>query len=90
MKTKMKKMFMFLVLVLTLLTLTGCGNYMMFESTYEFNKVHVHNEDVCYEIKSWTDYEGEQLQVQLLDGTVLLVSNINATLVKGECPFCKE
>jgi DNA mismatch repair protein PMS2 len=50
----------------------------------------LYNEDKCFEVKSWTDYEGEQIQVELVDGTYLLVSNINATLIKGECPFCKE
>ena len=86
----MKKIIRLLIVVGAIFSLSSCGNYMILDTTYEFNKVHVHNENKCYDVYAWTDYEGEQLQVQLEDGTVLLISSINATLVKGECPFCKE
>ncbi|MBQ8292748.1 MAG: hypothetical protein IJX78_02930 [Bacilli bacterium] len=86
----MKKIIKVFLIVFVLLTLSGCGNYKLIDTTYDYHKIHIHNEDQCFNIKSWTDYEGEQLQVELADGTILLVSNINATLIKGECPFCKE
>ncbi len=86
----MKKIIGLFLAVIMALVLTGCGNYNLLDTTYQYDKVHVHNEDKCFEVKSWTDYEGEQIQVELVDGTYLLVSNINATLIKGECPFCKE
>lgn len=86
----MKKIIGLFLAVIMVLVLTGCGNYNLLDTTYQYDKVHVHNEDKCFEVKSWTDYEGEQIQVELVDGTYLLVSNINATLIKGECPFCKE
>ena len=86
----MKKIVGLFLAVIMVLVLTGCGNYNLLDTTYQYDKVHVHNEDKCFEVKSWTDYEGEQIQVELVDGTYLLVSNINATLIKGECPFCKE
>ena len=86
----MKKGLKLFAAILVLLGLTSCGNYTILDTTYEFNKIHIHNEDVCYKIKAWTDYEGEQIQVELEDGTISLVSSINATLVKGECPICKK
>lgn len=86
----MKKIIGLFLALIMVLVLTGCGNYNLLDTTYQYDKVHVHNEDKCFEVKSWTDYEGEQIQVELVDGTYLLVSNINATLIKGECPFCKE
>ena len=86
----MKKIIGLFLALIMVLVLTGCGNYNLLDTTYQYDKIHVHNEDKCFEVKSWTDYEGEQIQVELVDGTYLLVSNINATLIKGECPFCKE
>ncbi len=86
----MRKIISLFILVFTLVTLTGCGNYMLLDTTYKYDKVHIHNEDKCFEVKSWTDYEGEQIQVELADGTVILLSSINCTLVHGECPFCEK
>jgi hypothetical protein len=86
----MKKIIGLLIVITTLVTLTGCGNYMLLDTTYKYDKVHIHNENKCFEVKSWTDYEGEQIQVELSDGTVILLSSINCTLVHGECPFCEE
>ena len=85
-----KKIISLFVVVFTLVTLTSCGNYMLLDTTYKYDKVHIHNEDKCFEVKSWTDYEGEQIQVELKDGTVILLSSINCTLVHGKCPFCEK
>lgn len=86
----MKKIIGLSIITLALLILSGCGNYNLLDTTYQYDRIHIHNEDKCFEVLSWTDYEGEQIQVELVDGTFLLVSNINSTLIKGECPFCKE
>lgn len=86
----MKKIISLSLALVMLVILSGCGNYNLLDTTYQYDRVHIHNEDKCFAVFSWTDYEGEQIQVELTDGTYLLVSNINATLIKGECPFCKE
>lgn len=54
--------------------MSGCGNYNLIDTTYEFHKVHIYETDKCYEIKSWTDYDGEQLQVDMKDYGVILIS----------------
>lgn len=70
-----------------LMTLSGC-NRTIFDTNYVYDKVHLYETDKCYKIKEWRDYEGEQIQVKLDDGTVLLVSTQKAMLVKGNCPIC--
>lgn len=83
----MKKLGLF-VAALSLLALpTGC-NKDIFDFNYTFDKaiVSVNGITKTFEIDSWTDYEGEQLQIELKDGTVMLVSSYNCVLMssKGE------
>lgn len=84
----MKKIILIMLLVTSVIGISGCGNYEIFDTTYTFEYVHLHKTNECLKIKAWTDYEGEQIQVTLDDDTVLLVSNINADLIKGNCPYC--
>ena len=85
----MKKIILILLLIVSVIGTSSCGNYEIFDTTYTFEYVHLHKTNECLKIKAWTDYEGEQIQVTLEDDTVLLVSNINADLIKGNCPYCK-
>lgn len=75
--------------VLFMMCFTGCGNYEEFDFTYTFTKAYVKigEEWKDIEVKSWTDYEGEQLQLRLHDGTVMLVSSINCILYEGTLPY---
>lgn len=85
----MKKIFLVIVIILTLLIPTGCGNKQIFDFNYEFNKAYIKigEEWVDLEIKSWKDYEdGEQLQIILHDGTVLLTNSFNCILYTGTLP----
>lgn len=70
-----------------LMTLSGC-NKTILDTNYAYDKVHLYEIGKCYNIKEWLDYEGEQIQVKLDDGTVLLTSAQKAMLVKGNCPIC--
>ena len=86
----MKKIIISSILLISSLTiLSGC-NKQVFDFNYEFDKVHLHEADKCVKIKKWNDYEGEQIQVILEDGTVMLVSSNNADLINGKCPYCEE
>lgn len=78
-----------LISLLSLVILSGC-NYQLVDLTYNYNKVHIYNANRCFEIKKWTDYEGEQLQVQLNDDSMILLSSMDCMLIKGVCPICKE
>ena len=93
MKKSLTAKLIILILLLTILScsiLCGCNgcNYQPFDTTYKYDKAYVKigEEWVALEIRSWTDYEGEQLQLKLKDGSILLVSSYNCILYYGELP----
>ena len=54
-----------------------------FSQTFNYADVAIGNSVKTYEIKKWTDYEGEQIQIWTKDGNVLLVSSLNTVLRKN-------
>ncbi|MBE6674242.1 MAG: hypothetical protein E7596_03945 [Ruminococcaceae bacterium] len=80
--------FLCIVLLGILVFLVACGNYDFIDTNYTFSKAYVKIGDqwMDLEIKSWTDYEGEQIQLTLADGTVMLVNSVNCILYEGELP----
>lgn len=70
-----------------LVSLSSC-NKTIVDINYIYNKIHLFESGKCYKIKEWKDYDGEQIQVKLEDGTILLTSTQKAMLVKGDCPIC--
>ena len=83
----MKKFILSLLLVcvacLSAVALGGC-NKQIFDFNYSFTKawICVGGEWELYEISKWTDYEdGEQIQITLKDGTVMLVHAVNCILI---------
>lgn len=91
-KSRTTKLIVILLLltILSCLVLCGCNgcNYQLLDTTYKYDKAYVKigEEWVDLEIRSWTDYEGEQLQIKLKDGSILLVSSYNCILYYGELP----
>jgi hypothetical protein len=71
-----------IILLLTML-LTGC-NKQIIDLDYTYNKAvcNVGGEPKEIKIKSWKDYDGEQLQITDKEGTTYLVSSINCTLIR--------
>ena len=71
--------------ILSVTTLCSC-NYDLIDTNHTFNKaiVSINNKTVVLDVKQWTDYEGEQLQLILRDGSVILVSSYNTILVNGD------
>lgn len=65
-----------ILLLIAILFLTGC-NYQILDTTWDYDKVYCYygNKEVVYEIKSWTDYDGEQIQVKTEDGSYLVSMN---------------
>lgn len=93
MRKSLTKKIIIIVLLLAILcccVLCGCNgcNYQLLDTTYRYNKAYVKigEEWVDLEIQSWGDYEGEQLQLKLNDGSILLVSSYNCILYYGELP----
>ena len=63
--------------------LTGCNKQVFdFQYTFDTAVITINGETNVYSINSWTDYQdGEQLQLTLQDGSVILVSSYNTILV---------
>lgn len=59
-----------------LLCLTGC-NRQIIDTTYSYDRAYCYygNKEIIYEIDSWKDYEGEQIQIKNNDGTYLITMN---------------
>jgi len=78
-----KKLIAISTAALMLLSLTACGNKQMFDTKYTFDRAIIclpNGEVVDGEVESWTDYEGEQLQIKI-DGVTYLTSSYNAVLI---------
>jgi hypothetical protein len=82
----MKKLKLFILIgfmIIGLLTLTGC-NKDIIDTNYTFTKAitYIGNERIEIEIKKWSDYDGEQIQIIGKDGKTYLVSSFNTILIK--------
>ena len=71
-----KKLILVLCFISLIFCLTGC-NYQMIDLEYNFNKAvcNYDGEKFTLEIDSWTDYEGEQIQVISNNKTYLISAN---------------
>jgi len=79
----MRKLFIILVILLIMCILTSC-NYQIIDTKYQFDYAIIrlpNGELVEGKIVSWTDYEGEQLQLVLDDGNTYLVNSFYTTLI---------
>lgn len=72
-----------LVVGISAIGFSGC-NKQLVDLNYKFTQawICVGGEWELYDIKKWTDYEdGEQIQITLKDGTVMLVHAVNCILI---------
>lgn len=66
----------------------GC-NKQLIDLNLKFDRAYIKigEEWKDFAISSWTDYEdGEQIQIKLKDGTVILTNSINCILYNGTLP----
>ena len=80
----MKKIIAIVICLMVAVGLVGCGNYDMLDTIYRFRYAIIklpNGEIVQGEVESWSDYEGEQLQIKLKDGNTYLTCSINAVLM---------
>lgn len=71
-----------ITLVSSLFLLTGCNKQVFdFDYTYTEAICNIGGEYQTIKLKSWTDYDGEQLQLKDYDGHTYLVSSMNCTLI---------
>lgn len=79
----MKKLLALAGIVGSAVLLTACGNKQFLDTTYTFNKAMIKLQDgtvTTIDIESWTDFDGEQLQIKSKDGVTYLVNSMNCTL----------
>ena len=81
----MKKTMTILVAMMLVfaLFLSACGNKDMFDTVYTFRYAIIElpgGEIVEGKVESWTDYEGDQLQIKV-NGETYLVHSSNAVLM---------
>lgn len=73
-----------LTISIMVFSFSACGNKQIFDLNYEYNTAIINMFDGTVKevkIKSWTDYEGEQLQITDENGETWLVSSINCHLI---------
>lgn len=80
----MKKRILAIGLITTMLVLSGCGNKTLIDTKFVYNKAIIDLGDkiITVNVKSWRDYEGEQIQVIAEDGTIYLTSSFRCVLIK--------
>ena len=82
----MKKILSVLLATMITLTLVGCGNQQIFDTTYTFNYAIIelpNGEIVEGKVKSWNDYEGEQIQI-VIDGVTYLTHSENVVMIANK------
>ena len=85
---KIKNIILVLVVVaLCLLPLVSC-NQQILDINYTYIRAYLKIDDkwVDIPISKWCDYEGEQIQIILTDGSVILTSSYNCILYNGKLP----
>lgn len=80
---KIKIVLALIIMAAAAIFLTGCNKDIFdFQYTFDTAVITINGETKVYSIQSWTDYtDGEQLQLILKDGSVILVSSYNTVLV---------
>ena len=74
------------IMISIVLFFTSC-NYGVIDTTYTYDKAIIRMPDDSVkeiEIASWTDYDGEQIQIEDKDGKVYLVSSYNCILINED------
>lgn len=83
----MKKLLIIIFMCFLGLLLNSC-NYQCFDYHYTFNKIHIYSEGKCYNISKWRDYEGEQIQVDIIGYGLCIFCSNQVILISNNCPIC--
>lgn len=82
---KRNKFIITLLIMLLALGVTGC-NYKIIDTKWSYDTAIIklaNDEIVEVNVQSWTDYEGEQIQIIADDGTVYLTSSYRCDLISS-------
>ena len=80
-----KKLAMMVAALALMMSLSGCGNYDVLDTNYDFDYAIIslpNGEIVEGKVETWRDFEdGDQIQVKI-DGKIYLVHISDAVLIK--------
>ena len=79
----MRKVIIAIVALLCVATMSGC-NRSVLDTKFNFEYAMVQWPDgtsEMLEVKSWRDYDGEQLQITTKDGDTYLINSVNVVLM---------
>ena len=80
-----------ILIAMSTIFLTGCNKQILdFNNKYTHAYIKINEEWIDVEIKTWNDYDGDQLQIILKDGTVMVIHSVNCILYNGTLPTVKE
>lgn len=82
----MKKFIMAIAAIMMMFSLSSCGNQQLFDTTYTFNYAIIalpNGEVVEGKVKSWNDYEGEQIQI-VIDDVTYLTHSENVVMIANK------
>ncbi len=87
MRKSTKIMVVATIIVIIVLCLTAC-NKTVFDTKYKFEKAHIRINDEWFDVNvsKWNDYEGEQIQLILTDGSVIVIHSRDCILYNGTLP----
>ena len=79
------------IIVIIMICLTAC-NKTVFDTKLKFTKAHicVDGEWFDVDVDKWCDYEGEQIQLILTDGTVIVIHSRDCILYNGTLPTAEK
>ena len=71
---------------LATVSLVGCGNNDMLDTQYTFPKAVIFSDNsvTIVEVESWSDYDGEQLQITTPEGFCFVTSSFDTKLINDE------
>ena len=78
-------LFLGILLTVVITVCVACGNKQFFDTTYTFDYAYIElpgGKIVEGRISSWDDYEGDQLQIKLEDGTTYLVHSSKCVMIQ--------
>lgn len=84
-----KRFIIIAVLLIAAFSMAACNsNRTVFDTKYKFTKAHIRINDkwLDVDVKSWCDYEGEQIQLILTDETTMVIHSRDCILYNGTLP----
>ena len=73
-----------MVVMIWAIFLPFSGNRTIIDTTYKYRRAIIYfpnGESKELVVDSWRDYEGEQIQIKDINGTVYLVNSVNCVLI---------